>query len=233
MATLPQLEYPRREPLPWARVTGPLLWEQPFGDVELPPGDDPLVLVAPSTSQDPDQTLAARGARGPRRRAGARAGDDQPPAAASAAARAGRTPASSTGSPTRARCRAATRWSATPATARWRGRWSAACRSSPARTPGDMAENAARVRWAGLGVSLPRRFQTRPRRAAGAAAAAGRPGATRRARPRSGAGPRRNDGAATAADAVEAPRRAARPPTRRAEAMTKLRGWDSNPQPFG
>jgi len=25
---------------------------------------------------------------------------------------------------------------------------------------GDMAENAARVRWAGAGVSLPRRFQT-------------------------------------------------------------------------
>ena len=25
---------------------------------------------------------------------------------------------------------------------------------------GDMAENSARIRWAGLGVSLPRRFQT-------------------------------------------------------------------------
>ena len=33
------------------------MWEPPFGDVELPPGEDPLVLVAPSTSQDRDQRL--------------------------------------------------------------------------------------------------------------------------------------------------------------------------------
>ena len=47
VATFPQLEYPRPRPEPWLRVTGPLLWEQPFGEVELPPGDEPLVLVAP------------------------------------------------------------------------------------------------------------------------------------------------------------------------------------------
>ncbi len=57
VATFPQLEYPRADPWPGMRVTGPLLWEQPFGDVELPPGDDPLVLVAPSTSQDPEHRL--------------------------------------------------------------------------------------------------------------------------------------------------------------------------------
>src|SRR5438105_1741913 len=52
VATFPQLEYPR--PVgPWVEVTGPLMWEQPFGEVDLPPGEDPLVLVAPSTSQDP------------------------------------------------------------------------------------------------------------------------------------------------------------------------------------
>src|SRR4051794_25657654 len=56
VATLPQLEYPRRWP-EWARVVGPLLWELPYGEVELPPGDDPLVLVAPSTSQDPGQRM--------------------------------------------------------------------------------------------------------------------------------------------------------------------------------
>ena len=38
-------------------TTGPLLWERPFGEVELPPGDEPLVLVASSTSQDPDHRL--------------------------------------------------------------------------------------------------------------------------------------------------------------------------------
>ncbi|MBA2505198.1 MAG: glycosyl transferase, partial [Thermoleophilaceae bacterium] len=57
VATFPQLEYPRSSWEPWARVTGPLMWEQPFGEVELPPGDAPLVLVAPSTSQDPKQRM--------------------------------------------------------------------------------------------------------------------------------------------------------------------------------
>ena len=56
VATFPQLEYPREWP-EWAHVVGPLMWEPPFGEVELPPGDDPLVLVAPSTSQDPSQRL--------------------------------------------------------------------------------------------------------------------------------------------------------------------------------
>ena len=56
VGTLPQLEYPRTWPS-WARVVGPLLWEPPFGEVEPPPGDDPLVLVAPSTSQDPSHRL--------------------------------------------------------------------------------------------------------------------------------------------------------------------------------
>ncbi|MHB8695435.1 MAG: glycosyltransferase [Solirubrobacteraceae bacterium] len=56
VGSLPQLEYPR----PWPahfHVTGPLMWEPPFGDVELPPGSDPLVLIAPSTAQDPEQRL--------------------------------------------------------------------------------------------------------------------------------------------------------------------------------
>ncbi|MBA3327365.1 MAG: glycosyltransferase, partial [Solirubrobacterales bacterium] len=56
VATFPQLEYPRAWPAR-THVTGPLLWEPPFGDVELPPGDQPLVLVAPSTSQDPGHRL--------------------------------------------------------------------------------------------------------------------------------------------------------------------------------
>ena len=56
VATFPQLEYPRAWP-PGTHVVGPLLWELPAADVELPPGDEPLVLVAPSTSQDPDHRL--------------------------------------------------------------------------------------------------------------------------------------------------------------------------------
>jgi UDP:flavonoid glycosyltransferase YjiC (YdhE family) len=57
VATFPGLEYPRRAPLPATEVVGPLLWEPPSGDVPLPPGDEPLVMVAPSTSQDPGQRL--------------------------------------------------------------------------------------------------------------------------------------------------------------------------------
>jgi MGT family glycosyltransferase len=63
VATLPQLEYPREWP-EWAHVVGPLMWEPPFGDVELPPGDEPLVLVAPSTSQDPSHRLLRAAMRG-------------------------------------------------------------------------------------------------------------------------------------------------------------------------
>jgi UDP:flavonoid glycosyltransferase YjiC (YdhE family) len=57
VATFPQLEYPRSVPQPATHVVGPLLWEPPSDDVALPAGDAPLVLVAPSTSQDPDHRL--------------------------------------------------------------------------------------------------------------------------------------------------------------------------------
>src|SRR4029077_8307422 len=41
VGTFPQLEYPRAWP-EWAHVVGPLMWEPPARDVELPPGEDPL-----------------------------------------------------------------------------------------------------------------------------------------------------------------------------------------------
>jgi UDP:flavonoid glycosyltransferase YjiC (YdhE family) len=56
VGTFPQLEYPRQWS-PEAHVTGPLLWEPPADDVEPPPGDEPVVIVASSTSQDPRQRL--------------------------------------------------------------------------------------------------------------------------------------------------------------------------------
>jgi UDP:flavonoid glycosyltransferase YjiC (YdhE family) len=64
VATFPALEYPRAAPLPATHVVGPLLWEPPAADVELPPGDGPLVLVAPSTSQDPTHQLLRATLRG-------------------------------------------------------------------------------------------------------------------------------------------------------------------------
>ena len=56
VATFPQLEYPRTWPGE-VHVTGPMPFELPYPDVELPAGDEPLVLVAPSTSQDPHNEL--------------------------------------------------------------------------------------------------------------------------------------------------------------------------------
>jgi MGT family glycosyltransferase len=56
VATFPQLEYPRV----WRagiEVTGPMAFELPHPDIELPPGDEPLVLVAPSTAHDSDNHL--------------------------------------------------------------------------------------------------------------------------------------------------------------------------------
>jgi UDP:flavonoid glycosyltransferase YjiC (YdhE family) len=51
VGTFPQLEYPRRWPA-GVEVTGPMSFEVPHAEIELPPGDDPLVLVAPSTAHD-------------------------------------------------------------------------------------------------------------------------------------------------------------------------------------
>jgi len=51
VGTFPQLEYPRRWPA-GVEVTGPMSFEVPHPEIELPPGGDPLVLVAPSTAHD-------------------------------------------------------------------------------------------------------------------------------------------------------------------------------------
>src|ERR687898_3222380 len=56
VATFPQLEYPRRWP-EQVHVTGPMFFELPYPDVELPRDEAPLVLVAPSTAQDPEARL--------------------------------------------------------------------------------------------------------------------------------------------------------------------------------
>ena len=107
-----------------------------------------------------------------------------------------------TGSRTRRPCRTATRWSATPATARSPGRSPAVCRWWPARTPATWPRTRRASAGPGLGVSLPRRFQT----ARGVRLAVRRlladPGYAERAGEleRWAAG---HDGAAAAADAVE------------------------------
>ena len=222
-ATFPQLEYPRPEPEPWLKVTGPLLWEQPFGDVELPPGDDPLVLVAPSTSQDPEHGLV---------RAALLGLADRPVRVLATTNR--RSPPRPLPVPPNARlvdwvsyartmpsCAAVICHAGHGTIAR-----ALACGVPVVACPhaGDQAENAARLRWAGLGVSLPRRFHT-PR---GVRLAVDRVLADPGYRERAGAigeWCERNDGAATAASMVEG---AIAYPS----GSLTLRGWESNPRPL-
>jgi UDP:flavonoid glycosyltransferase YjiC (YdhE family) len=56
VATYPQLEYPRRWPA-GVEITGPMTFELPHPEIELPLGDGPLVLIAPSTAHDSDNHL--------------------------------------------------------------------------------------------------------------------------------------------------------------------------------
>ena len=56
VATYPQLEYPREWPS-GVEITGPMTFEMPHPEIDLPPGDDPLVLVAPSTAHDSENHL--------------------------------------------------------------------------------------------------------------------------------------------------------------------------------
>ncbi|WP_433684004.1 glycosyltransferase [Nocardia sp. CA-119907] len=50
IATLPALEVPRPDWPKHTHVIGPLLWEPTRKTLDLPPGDEPLVMVAPSTA---------------------------------------------------------------------------------------------------------------------------------------------------------------------------------------
>ncbi|MGW5382960.1 glycosyltransferase [Nocardia sp. NPDC003963] len=50
VATLPALEVPRPDWPAEAELVGPLLWEPTERRLDLPPGDGPLVVVAPSTA---------------------------------------------------------------------------------------------------------------------------------------------------------------------------------------
>jgi UDP:flavonoid glycosyltransferase YjiC (YdhE family) len=159
VATFPQFEYPHAEDDPAVRVTGPLLWEQPYGEVEPPPGDDPLVLVAPSTSQDPDQRLvrAALAGLGAERVRVLATWNRRPPPDPPAVPANARVVDWVSYARTMPRCAAVVCHAGhgTIARALASGVPVVACPDA-----GDQAENAARVRWAGVGVSVPRRLQT-------------------------------------------------------------------------
>lgn len=158
-ATFPHLEYPRVRAEPWVETTGPLLWERPFGDVELPPGDAPLVLVAPSTTQDPEQRMLAaalEGLAGAPVRVLATYNRRPPPVPLWVPPNA-RLVEWVSYARTMPHCAAVVCHAGHGTVAR-----SLACGVPVVACPaaGDMAENAARVSWARVGVSLPRRLAT-------------------------------------------------------------------------
>ncbi len=156
VATFPQLEYPRAWPS-HVHVVGPLLWEPPAEDIALPPGDDPLVLIAPSTSQDPDHRLLHAALRGLA---------DAPVRVLATWNR--RLPSRPLPVPANARV---VDWLSYARTLPFcdavvchagHGTLSRALASGvpvvACPVAGDMNENAARLAWAGAGVRLPRRF---------------------------------------------------------------------------
>ena len=156
VATFPQLEYPREWP-DHVAVIGPLMWEPPGEEVELPAGDGPLVLVAPSTSQDPDQRMLAAALRGLA---------DTPARVLATWNR--RPPPRPLPVPDNARlvewvCYSRTMPSCDVVVCH-AGHGtvvralSCGCTVVACPAGGDMNENAARVDWAGVGVRLPRRF---------------------------------------------------------------------------
>lgn len=159
VATFPQLEYPRASAPLGARVTGPLLWEPPAPPVDAPPGDAPLVLVAPSTSQDPGQRLLVAALEGLARepvRLLAVHGPDGPPAGTRVPANARVVPwASYASTMPQSAAVVCHGGHGTLARALVSGVPVLACPAA-----GDMAENGARVRWAGAGLALPRRLTT-------------------------------------------------------------------------
>lgn len=201
VATYPQLEYPRGSWQPWQRIVGPLLWEQPYDEVELPPGDDPLVLVAPSTSQDPEQRML---------RAAMEGLADQPVRVLGTTNR--REPPEPIPVPSNARmvdwvsyaktmprcdvvvCHAG---HGTVARSLASGVPLVACPAA-----GDMGENSARVGWAGVGVPLPRRFVTARGVRLAVQKVLSNPGYTARARELS-EWSRRHDGGVVAAETLE------------------------------
>jgi UDP:flavonoid glycosyltransferase YjiC (YdhE family) len=158
VGTLPALEYPRRWE-PWEHVVGPLQWELPFEDVEPPAGDEPLVVVAPSTSQDRDHVLlraALRGLEGLPVRVLA-TWNRRPPDSPLPRAGNARVVEWMAYSKAMARADVVVCHGGHGTVVR-----SLSCGAAVVVCPaaGDMNENAARVDWAGLGVRIPRRWAT-------------------------------------------------------------------------
>jgi UDP:flavonoid glycosyltransferase YjiC (YdhE family) len=161
VATFPQLEYPRRS-LAWGEnthVVGPLMWEPPAEDVAPPPGEGPLVLVAPSTAQDAEHRLlgaALQGLADAPVRVLATYNRRLPPRPLPVPANA-RVVDWVSYSRTMPSCDVVVCHAGHGTLVR---ALASGCAVVAAPAVGDMNENAARLDWAGAGVRLPRRFVT-------------------------------------------------------------------------
>jgi UDP:flavonoid glycosyltransferase YjiC (YdhE family) len=156
VATFPGLEYPR----PWpahVHVVGPLMWEPPTDEVDLPDGDGPLVLVAPSTAQDAEHRLLLASLRGLSEapvRVLATWNRRLPPEPLPVPANA-RVVEWVSYSRTMPHCDVVVCHAGHGTLVR---ALSSGCAVVACPAVGDMNENAARLDWAGAGVRLPRRF---------------------------------------------------------------------------
>ena len=224
VATFPQLEYPRRWPA-GVEVTGPMTFELPHPEIELPPGDAPLVLVAPSTAHDSGNHLV---------RTALKALAEEPVRVVATTNRV--VPQSPIEVPANAVLVDWLSYSQLMPAASLvisHGGHGTVARALGAGTPvlicpiiGDMSETAMRVAWAKVGLSLPWRLC--------------RPGPLRWAARRILGDRSFTDRAgklAAWARSTTAP--SAAPswsnswPTPNPARGRKLRGWDSNPQPLG
>jgi UDP:flavonoid glycosyltransferase YjiC (YdhE family) len=200
VGTFPQLEYPR----PWpdkTRVVGPLLWEPPSEHVDPPAGNDPLVLVAPSTAHDPEQRLLRAALTGLARepvRVLAATNRPEPLPALDVPANA-RLVEWLSYSRTMPGCSLVITHAGHGTLAR-----ALACGCPVLAVPhsGDMGENAARADWAGVGVRLPWRFLSPATLRLAVRRALATPGLARRTAELQ-RWAEANDGAARAADLVE------------------------------
>ncbi|HEX4564521.1 MAG TPA: nucleotide disphospho-sugar-binding domain-containing protein [Solirubrobacteraceae bacterium] len=237
VATFPQLEYPRRW-APTTHVVGPLMWEPPAANVELPPGNAPLVLIAPSTAQDKKHGLlraSLEGLADAPVRVLATYNRRLPP-------RPLRVPANArvvewvSYARTMPRCDVVVCHAGHGTLVR---ALASGCAVVACPAAGDMNENAARVDWAGAGVRLPRRFVTARALRLAVERALHEPSIRERARELARWAEVHNAGACAAAllDGLAGPEDAKTPApnttaVRAIAHPTELRGWDSNPQPL-
>jgi UDP:flavonoid glycosyltransferase YjiC (YdhE family) len=156
VATFPQLEYPRSWPS-HVRLTGPMFFELLHPEIELPEGDGPLVLVAASTAQDYEGKLI---------RVALEALADEPVRVVATTNR--QAPTGGIEVPGNAVLVDWVSYSQVMPEADLvisHGGHGTSARALAAGTPvlscpalGDMAENGARIAWAGAGLMVPRRL---------------------------------------------------------------------------